>query len=113
MVDIAPFALRPELRPESLTLVARGNAGSDGALPVRQLDGDVGLGLEVEPPGGLGCGPAVHGQGDQVRSVLDVTKERVALLTEHVMKPGYDYGTEFEYGLDVILDGLERAVGAA
>jgi AcrR family transcriptional regulator len=29
-------------------------------------------------------------------------------ITEHVMKPGYDYGDEFEYGLDVILDGLER-----
>jgi AcrR family transcriptional regulator len=27
---------------------------------------------------------------------------------EHVMKPGYDYGQEFEFGLDVILDGLER-----
>ena len=25
-----------------------------------------------------------------------------------VMKPGYDYGDEFEYGLDVILDGLQR-----
>ena len=32
----------------------------------------------------------------------------VEMLTEHVMKPGYDYGDEFEYGLDVILDGLER-----
>jgi AcrR family transcriptional regulator len=32
----------------------------------------------------------------------------VEILTEHVMKPGYDYGDEFEYGLDVILDGLER-----
>jgi AcrR family transcriptional regulator len=31
------------------------------------------------------------------------------LLTEHVMKPGYDYGDEFEYGLDLILDGLETA----
>ena len=30
-------------------------------------------------------------------------------ITEHVMKPGYDYADEFEYGLDVILDGLERA----
>jgi hypothetical protein len=30
-------------------------------------------------------------------------------MREHVMKPGYDYGDEFEYGLDVILDGLERA----
>jgi AcrR family transcriptional regulator len=30
------------------------------------------------------------------------------ILTEHVMKAGYDYGHEFEYGLDLILDGLER-----
>jgi len=28
---------------------------------------------------------------------------------EHVLQPGYDYGEEFEYGLDLILDGLERA----
>ncbi len=32
------------------------------------------------------------------------------LATEHVLRPGYDYGDEFEYGLDLILDGLERAV---
>ena len=25
----------------------------------------------------------------------------VEFLTEHVMKPGYDYGDEFEYGLDL------------
>jgi AcrR family transcriptional regulator len=30
------------------------------------------------------------------------------LTTEHVLKPGYDYGSEFEFGLDLILDGLER-----
>ncbi len=29
-------------------------------------------------------------------------------ITEYAMKPGYDYANEFEYGLDVILDGLER-----
>jgi AcrR family transcriptional regulator len=29
-------------------------------------------------------------------------------ITEHAMKPGYDFADEFEYGLDVILDGLER-----
>ena len=34
------------------------------------------------------------------------------ILTEHVMKPGYDYGDEFEYGLDVVLDGLGRAPSA-
>jgi hypothetical protein len=33
----------------------------------------------------------------------------VEILTEHVMKPGYDYEDEFEYGLDLILDGLARA----
>jgi hypothetical protein len=32
----------------------------------------------------------------------------VAFITEHAMKPGYDFGDEFEYGLDLILDGLER-----
>jgi AcrR family transcriptional regulator len=30
------------------------------------------------------------------------------ILTDHVMRPGYDYGDEFEFGLDLILDGLER-----
>jgi len=31
------------------------------------------------------------------------------LAVEHVLKPGYDYGNEFEFGLDLILDGLELA----
>ena len=31
-----------------------------------------------------------------------------AFITEHAMKPGYDFANEFEVGLDVILDGLER-----
>jgi hypothetical protein len=31
----------------------------------------------------------------------------VEFITDHAMKPGYDYGDEFEYGLDVILDGIE------
>ncbi len=33
----------------------------------------------------------------------------VEFLAEHVMQPGYDYGDEFTYGLDLILDGLETA----
>jgi AcrR family transcriptional regulator len=33
----------------------------------------------------------------------------VEFITEHAMKPGYDTGDEFEYGLGVVLDGLERA----
>ncbi len=27
---------------------------------------------------------------------------------EHILQPGYDYGDEFAYGLDLILDGLGR-----
>jgi AcrR family transcriptional regulator len=30
--------------------------------------------------------------------------------TEHVMRPGYDFGSEFPYGLDLILDGLARSL---
>jgi hypothetical protein len=30
------------------------------------------------------------------------------LTTEHVLQPGYDYGAEFERGLDLVLDGLAR-----
>jgi len=29
------------------------------------------------------------------------------------MRPGYNYGDEFEYGLDLILDGLQRAAGSS
>jgi AcrR family transcriptional regulator len=30
------------------------------------------------------------------------------MITDHAMKPGYDYAKEFEFGLDLILNGLER-----
>jgi AcrR family transcriptional regulator len=33
----------------------------------------------------------------------------VELTTEYILKPGYSYGNEFEYGLGLILDGLEAA----
>jgi AcrR family transcriptional regulator len=33
----------------------------------------------------------------------------IELAVEHVLRPGYDYGDEYEFGLDLILDGLERA----
>jgi hypothetical protein len=32
----------------------------------------------------------------------------VEVVGGHVAKAGYDYATEFLFGLDVILDGLER-----
>ncbi|MEV0947595.1 TetR/AcrR family transcriptional regulator [Rhodococcus sp. NPDC049939] len=30
------------------------------------------------------------------------------MIVDHAMKPGYDYADEFEFGLDLILDGLDR-----
>jgi hypothetical protein len=35
------------------------------------------------------------------------------IATEHVLQPGYDYGNEFVFGLDLLLDGLDRALGPA
>lgn len=33
------------------------------------------------------------------------------MIVEHALKPGYDYAEEFEFGLDLILDGLEGLRG--
>ena len=35
----------------------------------------------------------------------------IELTVEHVLQPGYDYGSEYDFGLDLILDGLERTLG--
>jgi hypothetical protein len=32
------------------------------------------------------------------------------MATEHAMKPGYNYGDEFAFGLELILEGLEAAI---
>jgi AcrR family transcriptional regulator len=32
------------------------------------------------------------------------------LTIKHVLQPGYNYGDEFEFGLDLVLDGLGRAL---
>jgi AcrR family transcriptional regulator len=32
------------------------------------------------------------------------------IAVEHVLQPGYDYGNEYRFGIDLILDGLERAL---
>jgi hypothetical protein len=35
------------------------------------------------------------------------------LTAEHVLQPGYDYGNEFAFWLELILEGLERAGSSA
>jgi AcrR family transcriptional regulator len=42
------------------------------------------------------------------RSPLDDYPHLAEFSAEHIMRPGYDYGKEFPFGLDVLLDGLER-----
>ena len=54
---------------------------------------------------------------DVVQAILEqMPGDEYPHLTEmavkHVLQPGYDYGDEFEFGLDALLDGLERAAGA-
>jgi len=60
--------------------------------------------------------PFENGRGDVpdiAESMLepfpaDTYPNLVEFITEHAMKPGYQYGDEFEYGLDVVLDAIER-----
>lgn len=51
-------------------------------------------------------------QGMLQRFPVNEYPNLVAYIAEH-LKPGYDYGDEFEYGLDLILDGLEKARATA
>lgn len=45
---------------------------------------------------------AAHFPADQYPHLAELT-------FEHVLKPGYDFGDSFEFGLDLIIDGLDRA----
>jgi AcrR family transcriptional regulator len=38
----------------------------------------------------------------------DLYPHLIEFTTEHILKPGYDYGAEFDFGLTMILDGLSR-----
>jgi AcrR family transcriptional regulator len=40
--------------------------------------------------------------------VADAYPHLTELAVEHVLQPGYDYGDEYAFGLELILDGLER-----
>jgi hypothetical protein len=35
----------------------------------------------------------------------------VELATEHILQPGYDFGDEFEFGLNLILDARSEMRG--
>jgi AcrR family transcriptional regulator len=44
----------------------------------------------------------------QMEASRGVFPHMVEMAVEHVMQPGYTYGKEFERGLSLILDGLEK-----
>ena len=52
-------------------------------------------------------------QMDAYEDVLAAYPHLVEVVGGHVAKAGYDYDTEFLFGLDLILDGLEKSRGPA
>jgi AcrR family transcriptional regulator len=47
------------------------------------------------------------------RFVPDSYPHLVEFATQHVLQPGYDFSDEFSFGLDLVLDGLERAAATS
>ena len=45
---------------------------------------------------------------DMLRQLAGAYPYLAEMITDHAVKPGYDYAEEFEFGLDLILDGLDR-----
>ena len=43
-----------------------------------------------------------------LRQMADEYPHLAEIITDHAMKPGYDYGDEFEFGLDLVLDAVDR-----
>ena len=42
----------------------------------------------------------------------DLFPHLAEITVGHILRPGYDFGNEFDYGLNLILDGLEQAADA-
>ena len=54
--------------------------------------------------------------GEMAESMMDAMPadeypHLAEIAVEHVMQPGYDFANEFDFGLELILDGLERLRG--
>jgi AcrR family transcriptional regulator len=62
--------------------------------------------LPFEGPEGVGevAGPIMELMADGAYPHM------VDMATSYYMQPGYDFADEFEFGLNLILDGLERAI---
>jgi AcrR family transcriptional regulator len=65
---------------------------------------------EAVLPAGGGEGFAEIAEQIAAHFPADEYPHLAELTFEHVLKPGYDFGDSFEFGLDLIIDGLDRAV---
>ena len=66
---------------------------------------------EATLPFGTAEGTAQVAQEIAGRFAVDDYPHLAELATGHILQPGYHYDDEFEIGLDLILDALERAAG--
>jgi len=76
-------------------------------LPLADRAGLVPLSCYAIPVAGCRPVATTAGRGPPAGAYPNLAE----FITDHAMKPGYDYADEFEYGLDLVLDGLEAANG--
>lgn len=67
---------------------------------------------EATLPAGGGEGFAEVAEQIAAHFPTDEYPNLAELTFEHVLKPGYNFGDSFEFGLDLIIDGLDRAAKA-
>ncbi len=64
---------------------------------------------EATLPGNGGEGLAEVADEIAASMPLDEYPYLVELMAEHVMRPGYDFGDSFEFGLDLLIEGIDAA----
>ena len=105
------------------TAFRAGVTGLAGSLGATRLLAGLAPAFDIErietPSDQLGAGAFELAAGlDVVADLLadfpaaDAYPHLAELAIKHVLQPGYDYGDEYEFGLNLILDGLERAAAA-
>ncbi len=62
---------------------------------------------EANLPGG--GGEEIVGLAEEMTALFEAYPNLAEFTTEHVLKPGYHFGNSFEFGLDLIIDGLDEA----
>ncbi len=59
-------------------------------------------------------GDEMHDLAGSIADMMptDLLPHLAEFTVEHVLQPGYDFGKEFDIGIELILDGLQRAADA-